>query len=58
MKNDKTVKDIMKKLYILFFASLLSLNANSQARFCDDFEGISQFLRNLCKSNIKLTWKC
>ena len=28
----------MKKLYILFFASLLAFNANSQASFCDDFE--------------------
>ena len=31
----------MKKLYILFFASFLAFNANSQASFCDDFEGYS-----------------
>ena len=28
----------MKKLYFLFLASLLALNANSQASFCEDFE--------------------
>ena len=31
----------MKKFYILFFTSLLTFNANSQASFCEDFESYS-----------------
>ena len=31
----------MKKIYILFLASMLSFNANSQVSFCEDFEPYS-----------------